>query len=143
MTKAEALAIFTRELVRELLREDEPAPAPAPAAASSQPDPGPAWAQPRFDFDPSSDQEFCAQPETCEHGGVLLNRAECPVHGPSAQVAPTAEELDDIASEEVAAPIARARRLAEQKARQARTERLFPEDLPLRGMGPPADLDAP
>jgi hypothetical protein len=141
MTKAEALAIFTRELVRELLREDEPTP--APAAAPSQPDPGPGWAQPRFDFDPSSDQEFGAQPETCEHGGVLLNRAECPVHGPAAQVAPTAEELDDIASEEVAAPIARARRIAEQREKKRRSERLFPEDLEMRGMAPPVDLDSP
>jgi hypothetical protein len=139
VNKREALEIFVTALVRELLREDEP----PPAAAPSEPDLGPAWAQPRFDFVPESDAEYGAQPETCEHGGVLFNRAECPVHGPSAEVAPTAEELDDIASEEVAAPIARARRLAEQKARQARTERLFPEDLPLRGMGPPADLDAP
>jgi len=43
-------------------------------------------------------------------------------------------------SDEAPAPIQRARRLAEQNRKRAQKERLFPEDLPMSGLGPPEDL---
>lgn len=52
--------------------------------------------------------------------------------------APTAEELDDLTSEEPANPITRAARLKEKHAREK--QRLFPEEIPLRGMAPPEDV---
>lgn len=141
MTKAEALAIFTRELVRELLREDSPTDLAGLMGQRHPPpldeDPNP---QPRFDFDESAD--------TCTHNGITIYKVDCPVHNPEMQGAVSAEELDDLTSETFAEEnpmIARARRLAEQKRRQeAGSERLFPEDLPnMKGAGPPADEPPP
>ncbi|MGO9000192.1 MAG: hypothetical protein ACLQVI_43240 [Polyangiaceae bacterium] len=146
MNKREALEVFVTALVRELLREDEPLPDAPPSPPSSPSGPfGAAGPQPRFDFTPDSDAQYGEQSETCEHGGILFERELCPLHGPSAEVPPTAEELDDMASEEVSQPVARAQRIheqqiAEQKARVARGERLWPEDLEMRGMGPPPDV---
>ena len=132
--------MFVTALVRELLREDADREWVAPQASPSVPA-SPTGPQPRFDFVPESDAEYGAQPEACEHGGILISRALCPVHGPAAEVAPSADELDDMASEDVPAPVARAQRLAEQQARAARGERLWPEDLEnMKGMGPPPDL---
>jgi hypothetical protein len=45
--------------------------------------------------------------------------------------------LDDLESEEVPAPIARARRLAEAKRRREAKGRVYAEDLPMSGMAPP------
>ena len=140
--KAEALAIFATALMREILREDEPAPEPValnPAPQDPSPEPprsgdeAPGTPMPLFDFDESND--------VCEHNGVWIPRASCPEHGPGADVVPTIEELDDMDSEEVSGPIARARRIAENKAKQEAQKRLFPEDLPMRGMGPPPGDD--
>jgi hypothetical protein len=131
MTKTEALQVFATAFVRELLREnDEPArPVAPPLAEKNDPDTPP---QPRFDFDASN--------EVCEHGGVYFERAACPVHGQSAQEEVTTEELDDIASEETPNQLKRAERLRKQRDRQAKTERLFPEDLPMSGLAPPEEL---
>jgi hypothetical protein len=60
--------------------------------------------------------------------------------------APTAEELDDITNEtadEGNPLIAKARRIREQRERAAKNERLYPEDLEMRGMGPPPPDDPP
>jgi hypothetical protein len=129
LTKAEALHIAFTAIVRELLREDDGVVLPVAPGPPSPEDP-PSGPQPQFDFDES----------VCEHGGVFFERATCPVHGPQAQAEVTAEELDDITSEEPPGLIQRAKRLAEQKARQARSERLFPEDIPMSGMAPPEEL---
>ena len=129
MTKAEALTIFATAIVREILREDD---APLQASSSPVPDDSPSGPQPRFDFDES--------PDLCEHGGVWFDRKTCPVHGDEAQSEATPEELDDITADETPAPMLRARRLAEQKAKRANSERLFPEDLPMSGLGPPQDI---
>jgi hypothetical protein len=132
LTKAEALAIFAREIMRELLRDDDAPAAPVVPSAPLPEDSGPGWAQPAFDFDESND--------VCEHGGVYITRKLCPVHSDEAQApAPTAEELDDMASEDVPAPILRARRLAEAKAKREATERQYAEDREMRGMGPPPE----
>jgi len=140
--KAEALAIFATALMREILREDESAPEPValnPAPQDPSPEPprsgdeAPGTPMPLFDFDESND--------VCEHNGVWIPRESCPEHGPGADVVPTIEELDDMDSEEVSGPIARARRIAENKAKQEAQKRLFPEDLPMRGMGPPPGDD--
>lgn len=132
MTKGEALAIFTREIVRELLREDEMA---TPVAAPTPPQPAVEDdnPQPRFDFDESQDY--------CEHAGILIQRAACPIHGPGAQEAVSAESLDAATGEEpeVAAPIAKARRLAAQRKREEAQGRTYAEELPMRGMEPPGE----
>lgn len=128
MNKLEALHVFATAMVRELLREDEERFAPLPPQAPTV-DPN-APPEPRLDFDASND--------VCEHGGVFFNRELCPVHGPSVQEDVSAEELDDITSEEVPGPIARARRITEQRLRQAREARQYPEELEnMKGMGPP------
>ena len=130
MTKAEALMVFATAIVREILREDgEPQ---APEVPRETPSDEPSGPQPKFDFDESND--------VCEHGGVYFDRNLCPVHGPQAQAEVSAEELDDLTSDEAPAPIQRARRLAEQNRKRAQKERLFPEDLPMSGLGPPEDL---
>jgi hypothetical protein len=130
MTSKEALAIFAAAIVREILREDDAPSTPAPQTPGSVDEPsGP---QPKFDFDESND--------VCEHGGVYFDRKTCPVHGEDAQADVTPEELDDITSDEESGPILRARRLAEQNRKRAAKERLFPEDIPMSGLGPPEDL---
>jgi hypothetical protein len=130
LTKAEALTIFATAIVREILREDaEPR---VPDVPRGTPPDEPSGPQPRFDFDESGD--------VCEHGGIYIPKETCPVHGPGAQEGVTAEELDDMTSDEAPAPIQRARRLAEQNRKRAQKERLFPEDLPMSGLGPPEDL---
>jgi hypothetical protein len=136
MTKEQALMAFATAIVREILREEPNADDVIPATArQTAPDEGPPM--PRFDFDESAD-------DFCEHGGMRIPRAQCPVHGPDAETTVSAEELDDLTNEthEEANPlIARARRLAEQQRRQQGSERLFPEDMPnLKGMGPPEEL---
>lgn len=129
MTKAEALHIFATAITREILRgQDEPeqvTPAQPEAPYEGPP-------QPRFDFDESAD--------VCEHGGMRIPRSECPVHGDEANMDVTPEELDDITSEEAPGPISRAKRIAEQRRKQAETERVYPEELPMSGLGPPQDL---
>ncbi len=138
MTKAEALAIFTREFTRELLREDGPRGGsfsetdPLNLAGS---DPNP---RPQFDFDES----------VCEHGGLMIDRALCPVHGPDATgPAPTAEELDDITSEthdEANPLIAKAERLRRQREARQAQQRLYPEEIPMSGLAtPPGDAPIP
>jgi hypothetical protein len=139
--KAEALAIFATALMREILREDasppppvELMPGPDPSAESPRSeDEAPGTPMPLFDFDESND--------VCEHNGIWIPRETCPEHGPGADVVPTIEELDDMESEDVSGPIQRARRIAENKAKQEGKQRLFPEDLPMRGMGPPPGDD--
>lgn len=131
MTKPEALHIAMTAIMREFLREDGPL---LPDFAAGPPPPiEPTGPQPRFDF---VDDDFC------EHNGHLVPRATCPVHGPDGEVVPTAEELDDLTTEtfeEENPMIARARRLAERQMRQ-QSERLFPEDLPMAGAGPPPEI---
>jgi hypothetical protein len=138
MNKAQALDIAITAMFREILREDgenrENLPDPVTARP---PDEGPPM--PRFDFDESADDPN----GFCEHGGMRIPRAQCPVHGPDAETTVSAEELDDLTNEthEEANPlIARARRLAEQQRRQQGSERLFPEDIPMSGLGPPNEL---
>lgn len=141
VTGAEKLAIVASVIMREILRDDEPTPEPValnPAPQGPPPPPGPqdngtGWAQTQLDFDQSND--------VCEHNGVWIPRESCPEHGPGADVVPTIEELDDMESEDVSGPIARARRIAENKAKREAKQRLFPEDLPMRGMGPPPGDD--
>jgi hypothetical protein len=135
MTEKELVTTFVTALVKALTTtSDEGWNVPAKPPESAEP----AAPQPRFDFVPESDLEYNGN--VCFHGGVAFSREACPEHGPLAEETPTAQELDDMASESEPAPISRARRLAEQKARQARTERLWPEDLDMKGMGPPPDL---
>jgi hypothetical protein len=137
MTEKELVTTFVTALVKALTTTpDEGWNVPAQPPEKAEP----AAPQPRFDFVPESDAQYGGDDALCEHGGSFFDRASCPVHGPSAQETPTAQELDDIVSEAEPAPISRARRLAEQKARQARSERLWPEDLDMKGMGPPPDL---
>lgn len=137
MNKAEALAIFARALMRELIADEKPAPKAAvtprktraPKPPPDDPDPNP---QPRFDFDESND--------SCLHGDLWIPKAACPIHGPSAQNGVTDTELDAIAGGELPAPLARAKRLAEQRLAQEREGRLFPEELGnMKGMGPPPE----
>ena len=123
-------------IMREILREDGPGaivPAPGPHAPPPEDDPNP---RPQFDFDES----------TCEHGGLVIDRSMCPIHGPGATgPAPSAEELDDMTGEtfdEGNPLIARARRKKALEERRAAQQRLYPEDLPMAGMGPP-DPDNP
>jgi hypothetical protein len=133
VNKREALEIFATAFVRELLREDAPTTALRGTDPLPDPhdDPNP---QPRFDFDESNDY--------CEHSGYYIPKIICPEHGPQAteEPAPTAEELDGIAGE--APPpniIARAERARARREKQAANERLFPEDIEMRGMGPPPE----
>lgn len=128
MNKLEALHVAVTAFVREMLREDPETVEYRPPTPAVDPNTPP---EPRLDFDESN--------LVCEHGGVYFAREECPVHGPSAQEGVTAEELDDITTDEVAAPIQRAHRIAEQRAKAQETKRLFPEDLPMSGMGPPPE----
>jgi hypothetical protein len=136
VNKERALDIAITAMFREILRDsDEPrgAQLPMPGAPPPEDDPNP---RPQFDFDES----------TCEHGGLVINRSVCPIHGPENMgPAPTAEELDDIVNEtqdEGNPLIARARRKKALEERRAAQQRLYPEDLPMAGMGPP-DPDNP
>jgi hypothetical protein len=141
VTGAEKLAIVASVIMREILRDDEPTPEPvalnpAPQGPPPPPEPqdnGTGWAQTQLDFDQSND--------VCEHNGVWIPRESCPEHGLGADIVPTIEELDDMESEDVSGPIQRARRIAENKAKREAKQRLFPEDLPMRGMGPPPGDD--
>jgi hypothetical protein len=131
VNKAEALSIFATAFVRELLRDDEPPPAHTNGYAAPTPDDDPN-PQPRFDFDESNDY--------CEHSGYYIPKIICPEHGPQAteDPAPTAEELDGIAGEDPPPNIiARAERARARREKQAANERLFPEDIEMRGMAPP------
>ena len=138
MNRALALEIFARALMRELLADDKPAKTVAagprkPRVPKARPepeeDPNP---QPRFDFDESND--------SCLHGDLWIPKAACPIHGPSAQNGVTDTELDAIAGDELPAPLARAKRIAEQRLAQEREGRLFPEELGnMKGMGPPPE----
>jgi hypothetical protein len=129
LTKQEALHIFTTAIVREILREGDEAPGivpPGPPSPDEQPP------TPRFDFDDSAD--------TCEHNGYIIPRASCPVHGPGGAEEVTAEELDDLESEEPPGPIQRAARIAALKRQQEAEERQYAEDIPMSGMAPPRDI---
>jgi hypothetical protein len=133
MNKADALMIFATAIMREILREDDGPRELPPTDPRSRidDDPNP---RPQFDFDES----------TCEHGGLVIERAACPIHGPGATgPAPTAEELDDITSEthEEANPlIARARRKKALEERQRAQRGLYAEDIPMSGLAtPPGD----
>jgi len=133
MNKAEALHIAMTAIMREILREDGPGaivPAPGLHAPPPDDDPNP---HPQFDFDES----------TCEHGGLVIDRSMCPIHGPGATgPAPTAEELDDMTGEtfdEGNPLIARARRKKALEERRAAQQRLYPEDLPMSGLAGPTD----
>lgn len=132
MNKAQALDIAITAMFREILREDDlgfPPVSLIPKDASERDRPP----EPRFDFDESGD--------VCEHGGVWIDRATCPIHSDEAkEYVPTAEELDDLVSEEDPGMLQRAARLRQQRERVASVGPLFPEDLPMKGMGPPADL---
>jgi hypothetical protein len=136
VNKADALHIAMTAIMREILREDGPGaivPAPGLHAPPPEDDPNP---RPQFDFDES----------TCTHGDLVVDRSICPVHGPGATgPAPSAEELDDMTGEtfdEGNPLIARARRKKALEERRAAQQRLYPEDLPMAGMGPP-DPDNP
>lgn len=133
MNKAQALDIAITAMFREILREDEPnGYIPREVIPKDGPEPG--IPKPLFDF---VDDDFC------EHNGHLVPKATCPVHGPESETVPTAEELDDMTSEtfeEENPMIARARRLAEQKLRQQSQERVYAEELPMGGAGPPPDV---
>lgn len=135
MNQERALHVFATAIVREILRvsEDE-LPIISDVALPQEPAPG--TPTPRFDFDESAD--------TCEHNGMLFDRNLCPVHGPEGTApAPTAEELDDLTREtfeEENPMIARARRLAAQKKRQEGQERVYAEELPMSGAGPPPEI---
>lgn len=134
MNKREALDIAITAMFREILREDAPEAQPdgRDTRSEAHDDPNP---RPQFDFDES----------TCEHGGLVIDRSLCPIHGPSAQGPVTPEELDDITSEthdEANPLIARAQRRAKMREERAANQRLYPEDLPnMKGMGPPIDDD--
>lgn len=131
MNKREALGIAITAMFREILREDDPTENKQFHGSDPLPEPG--MPRPQFDF---VDDDFC------EHNGHMVPRASCPVHGPDAETVPTAEELDDLTSEtfeEENPLIARARRLAERQLRQ-QSDRLFPEDIPMAGAGPPPDI---
>ena len=136
MNKERALDIAITAMFREILREDDTprgVQLPMPGAPPPDDDPNP---HPQFDFDES----------TCEHGGLVIDRSMCPIHGPGATgPAPSAEELDDMTGEtfdEGNPHIARARRKKALEERRAAQQRLYPEDLPMAGMGPP-DPDNP
>ena len=126
-------------MFREILREDGPTTDLAGLMGQRQPpppedDPNP---HPQFDFDES----------TCEHGGLVIDRSMCPIHGPENMgPPPTAEELDDLTNEtfEEGNPlIARARRKAEQQRRREAQAGQYPDERnPLSGLGPP-DPDSP
>jgi hypothetical protein len=135
MTKRESLlAVFATAIVRELLREpvyeDDVAPATQRVREETPRPP-----QPQFDFDES----------TCEHGGLIIDRSVCPIHGPGAMgPPPTVEELDDITDETVeeANPlIARAERKRRQRETAQKNTPLYPEDIPMSGVAgrPPDD----
>jgi hypothetical protein len=132
--KERALHIAMTAIMREIMRDegDNRANTPPP----SEPTQGPP--QPRFDF---------TDDDLCEHNGMLMERAKCPVHSDEAQQPVTAEELDDMTREtfeEENPMIARARRLAEQRQRQEAQQRLYPEDLEnMKGMGPPPPEEPP
>jgi hypothetical protein len=133
MTRTEILETIVRTFVRELLTDGaggEPRPSvPFPVEPSPPPQDGPGWAQPRFDFaDPRDDPAFGAM--------VDAAREELAHEQP-----PSEDELDALAEVE-GGPMARARRIAAREAEKAarRSERLFPEDLEMKGMGPPAEL---
>jgi len=135
MNKAEALHIAMTAIMREILREDDRKEPGSPYAGGNVPpppddDPNP---RPQFDFDES----------TCEHGGLVIDRSMCPIHGPGATgPAPTAEELDDMTGEtfdEGNPLIARARRKKALEERRAAQQRLYPEDLPMSGLAGPTD----
>jgi hypothetical protein len=135
LNKAEALSIFATAIVREILREG---PEPYETAAilpivEPPPDNNP---RPQFDFDES----------TCEHGGLVIERAACPIHGPGAQEEVSAESLDDITSEthEEGNPlIARARRKKALEERRLAQQGLYAEDIPMSGLGPPIPDNIP
>jgi hypothetical protein len=136
VNREQALHIAVTAIMREILREDGPGaivPAPGLHAPPPDDDPNP---HPQFDFDES----------TCEHGGLVIDRSVCPIHGPENMgPPPTAEELDDMTGEtfdEGNPLIARARRKKALEERRAAQQRLYPEDLPMAGMGPP-DPDNP
>jgi hypothetical protein len=133
VNKERALHIAFTAIVRELLRDGgDEGPYDRELGEHAPPIDGPQGPQPRFDFDESND--------VCEHNGVLIPRAQCPVHGPEAEYVPSAEELDDINSDEPPSPIARAERIRKQREKNAGKERLFPEDIPMSGLGPPQDM---
>lgn len=122
MTKSEALAIFATAIIRELVDDETPGsvdevPRETPAEPSAP--------QPRFDFDESND--------VCEHNGVYIQRATCPIHGPNAQADVSPEDLDSLTGEQ---PELHRR----QRKPRVAPERLFPEDIPMSGLGPPDDL---
>jgi hypothetical protein len=132
--KERALHIAMTAMIREILR-DEGDENQANTAPPSEPNQGPP--QPRFDF---------TDDDLCEHNGMLMERAKCPVHSDEAQQPVSAEELDDMTREtfeEENPMIARARRLAEQRQRQAAEERVYAEDNPMSGAGPPREEPPP
>lgn len=125
-------------IMREILRNDEYVDEPHPDVErihqNLEHEQEPVSPTPRFDFDESSD--------VCYHNGIAIPRDECPEHSDEAQRPVSAEELDDITgetTEEENPMIARARRLAQQQNRQ-HSERLFPEEIPMSGAGPPPDI---
>ena len=136
MNKERALDIAITAMFREILREDGPTTDLAglmgqrdlPPPPVDDPNP-----RPQFDFDES----------TCEHGGLVIDRSMCPIHGPGATgPAPSAEELDDMTGEtfdEGNPLIARARRKKALEERRAAQQRLYPEDLPMSGLAGPTD----
>jgi hypothetical protein len=133
VNKREALDIAITAMFREILREDSEnrASVPVTAPPPMNDDPNP---RPQFDFDES----------TCEHGGLIIDRSVCPIHGPGAMgPPPTAEELDDITDETVeeANPlIARAERKRRQRETAQRNTPLYPEEIPMSGIvGRPPD----
>ena len=135
MDKARALDIAMTAIMREILREDEThfsSRGPRPPRIDDPPeDPNP---HPQFDFDES----------TCEHGGLVIDRSVCPIHGPGATgPAPTAEELDDMTGEtfdEGNPLIARARRKKALEERRLAQQGLYAEDIPMGGLvGRPPD----
>lgn len=121
-------------IMREILREDGPGaivPAPGLHAPPPEDDPNP---HPQFDFDES----------TCEHGGLVIDRSMCPIHGPENMgPPPTAEELDDMTGEtfdEGNPLIARARRKKALEERRLAQQGLYAEDIPMGGLvGRPPD----
>jgi hypothetical protein len=134
LNKADALHIAMTAIMREILREDGPGaivPAPGLHAPPPEDDPNP---HPQFDFDES----------TCEHGGLVIDRSMCPIHGPENMgPPPTAEELDDMTGEtfdEGNPLIARARRKKALEERRLAQQGLYAEDIPMGGLvGRPPD----
>ena len=154
MDKREALAIVVREAVREFLREEIPpqlgaigghaapisrsrvsrkrgARRPRKPVSLGDVGVGPSevsLAQPRFDFDPSSDAEFAAR---MTEAAAALSGGDPPADG----------ELDELAQSD-GGSLLRARRIAEREAQKQRkqSERLFPEDIEMHGLGPPQEL---